>query len=83
MVMIMAERKTNLDKGEHQKLIPLWKGPYRIISEVKENTVFLIDIKGKEKKMYVNRLKEYHERSEWMRIPEKKELFKESEEKLN
>jgi hypothetical protein len=78
LVLVMNERKTNLDRDEHQKLLPLWKGPYKIISEIKENTLYQLDIEGTLKETHVDRLKTYYERPEWMLIPEEEELAEES-----
>ena len=66
-VMLQTNRQTNLDKGEHEKLLPSWKGPY-IVTEFlnKDSSCILTDPNGNKKTAPIARLKLYKRRPEWM-----------------
>jgi hypothetical protein len=57
-VLVEVEQKTNLDRKEHHKLLPLWEGPYELVGERMPVAEY---IDGEEKPCRVERMKIYKE----------------------
>jgi hypothetical protein len=60
-VLVEVERKTNLDREEHHKLLPLWDGPYELVGERMPLAEYTIKVDGEEKPCRVERMKIYKE----------------------
>jgi hypothetical protein len=61
-VLIQQDHQTNLDKQEHEKLIPLYDGLYEVVWVHSEDATFIIRVGEDKKTVRAERIKLYHER---------------------
>jgi hypothetical protein len=71
-VLMEQERQTDLDKQQHEKLIPLYVGPFEVVRVHSEDASFVVQVGAEEKTVRAERIKLYRERPE--RLRPKKEI---------